>query len=120
MMGPEGEDLLEMNMLDGEEEYDGEGEGEEDEDEDEDGGDGDGDEMEDEDLEGDELDFDLDEGGLVTDSGMDLDEYTDSKSTTKRRSVHRNPGKSPALGATKRPSVLRGLSNGGRGRKVEV
>lgn len=145
--GPEGEDLLEMNMLDGEEEYDGD----DDDEEDVDGEGGSGEdidedqiEADDDDLEGggDELDFDLDREAS---NGMELDqdEYTEPASTpapksittnTKRRSIGKGvgTGKSPALGAattnttTKRPQVSRGLSNGhanghgGRGRKVEA
>lgn len=129
--GGEGEDLLEMNMLDGEEEYDGDEDDEEEGEEDQDQ------EQEAAEIDIDDLDLDLDQDlnededdALDVNGGMELDavdgeeeEYTDSK--VKRRSKAVQPGstsKSPALKPTKRPSVTRGLSNGhgGRGRKVEA
>jgi hypothetical protein len=113
--GGEGEDLLEMDMLDGEEDYD--------ENDDEEGGeeDDEGEEEEGEDVEGegDELDeMELD--------GEEDEEYTDSKA--RRRSKGGVMGKSPALGPTmgmgqRRPVVSRVLSNGqmnGKGRRVEA
>jgi hypothetical protein len=93
--GGEGQDLLEMDMLDGEEEYDGLDDDEQLE------GEGDGEGLE-EGVEVDEEDEDEDGMGMEE---MELDqgdqEYTDSNSKRRRSKVGLSSiGKSPALGAS--------------------
>jgi hypothetical protein len=114
--GGEGEDLLEMDMLDGEEEYDGADEEEDEEEEDalHEGQDDEGEEVDMDDM---ELDDEEGEG----------EEYTDTNSKSRRRSKSGAGvvGKSPALGPTgagasvRRPVVSRMLSNG-KGRRIEA
>lgn len=125
--GAEGEDLLEMNMLDGEEEYDGDGD--QDEEGVEDVDELDLDPNQDHEDQGAGIDEEEDEGGMELDGDDAEDEYTDTTAKPKRRSKPPLPidspstskTKSPALNATKRPSVTRGLSHiHARGRKVEA